>query len=594
MRYRVPRWLREVLRNRQELVRAGLTRRDLVKLGLVTTGGALVARDGLVRPAYADHGTPVTPPTRAFIEPLPTHMNGGMVVKQPVSSLSPAPSVAPNTAAGERRTRSHQALTRFSPAKLYEVRQRAAQASHSPDLPLQTVWGFDGRSPGPTYVAKYGEPVLVRNFNDLPADNGGFGFPEVSTHLHNGHTPSESDGFPCDYVARGFWYDQHYPNVLAGFDSTHTAQGGDINESLSTLWYHDHRVEFTAQNAYKGLAGFYLLFNNSDTGNETTGFRLPSFPDFDIPLMLNDKLYDPDTGLLMFDLFNTAGVLGDKFLVNGKIQPFFEPRKRRYRFRILNGGPSRFYDLFLTDPNNLGTTIPFWVIANDGNLLPKPVQVTHIRLGVAERIDIVVDFAKIPNNPPRLILENRLPQTDGQLPDSRLQSAGQGDRLLEFRIGTVASDASVDPATGPTFYALPNRTETPRVTRTFEFDKKDGLWAVNGVLMSGDCATPRFTVQRNTTEKWIFQGSRGWAHPIHVHFEEFQMLSRNGSSISSGVEYSRKDVTRLEERERVEVLMRFRDFRGRFAMHCHNTVHEDHAMMLRWDIEDLGDTKTRP
>ena len=64
--------------------------------------------------------------------------------------------------------------------------------------------------------------------------------------------------------------------MLAGFSVAPTAPNGDINESLSTLWYHDHRVAFTAQNVYKGLAGFYLLFNQFDTGDETTGFRIPA------------------------------------------------------------------------------------------------------------------------------------------------------------------------------------------------------------------------------------------------------------------------------------------------------------------------------
>ncbi|MEO1935317.1 MAG: hypothetical protein ABGX04_11100, partial [Myxococcales bacterium] len=34
--------------------------------------------------------------------------------------------------------------------------------------------------------------------------------------------------------------------------------------------------------------------------------------------------------------------------------------------------------------------------------------------------------------------------------------------------------------------------------------------------------------------------------------------------------------------------MRFRDFGGAFMEHCHNTQHEDHSMLLRWDIENPG------
>ena len=116
----------------------------------------------------------------------------------------------------------------------------------SNQLPPQPIWGFDGISPGPTYVAQYNTPILVRNVNNLPANNGGFGKNSVSTHLHNSHTPSESDGFPCDFFEATHFYDQYYPNKYAGFNSTHRPNG-DINEAMSTLWYHDHRVDFTSQ-----------------------------------------------------------------------------------------------------------------------------------------------------------------------------------------------------------------------------------------------------------------------------------------------------------------------------------------------------------
>src|SRR2546422_5736960 len=49
---------------------------------------------------------------------------------------------------------------------------------------------------------------------------------------------------------------------------------------------------------------FRSLFNQFDTGDENTGFHLPSFPQFDIPLAFADKIYDPTTGQLVFDLFN--------------------------------------------------------------------------------------------------------------------------------------------------------------------------------------------------------------------------------------------------------------------------------------------------
>jgi len=76
--------------------------------------------------------------------------------------------------------------------------------------------------------------------------------------------------------------------------------------------------------------------------------------------MFADRCFDPTTGLLAFDLFNLDGILGDKFLVNGDIQPMLHGHPRRYRFRWLNSGPSRFHEVYITYLNNLGANNQFW------------------------------------------------------------------------------------------------------------------------------------------------------------------------------------------------------------------------------------------
>src|SRR5947208_12452123 len=363
-------------RNRQELIAAKLGRRDLMKLGLLTASGLLVAKRGL---SARVAGATSSPPTTPFIAPLPIPP-----VLEPQASMTPAPQAAPNPGAGEARLGVHQRWDEFLPKELYEVHAREAQHSFHPELPLNTVWGYDGIVPGPTYHATYGLPVLVRMHNELPPDHVGFGIPQITTHLHNGHTPSESDGFPADFFDSGFFYDQHYPNVCAGFDASPPA--GDVRETMNTLWYHDHRFDFTAQNVYKGLAGFYLLFDEVDSGDETDpiprALRLPS-GEFDVPLMFADKVFDAD-GQVFFDFFNLDGILGDKFIVDGAIQPFFKVARRKYRFRLLDTGPSRFYEFFLSNGQ------PFVQISNDGNLLPQPLPRTSVRLGVAQRADLLV------------------------------------------------------------------------------------------------------------------------------------------------------------------------------------------------------------
>jgi FtsP/CotA-like multicopper oxidase with cupredoxin domain len=641
-------------KNRRELIAAGLTsRRDLFKMGLLTAGGMLVAKSGLSARVWGQQSFPApassggtnqspgsfnlcvpgnqtaSPNTTGFLDPLPIMPNPATVA---VGTLNPAPTICPNTGSGpdgtEVRAACHQApelnisMFPFPPPRVYKFTQQQFTVRQTSDqrLPAQTIWGFadnvhknpDGSlqvfSPGPTYAANYGIPQMTRNINRLPSvnqkNNTGFGFPSVTTHLHNGHTPSESDGNPCDFYPTGSFCDQYYPEVLAGFNSTNPPTG-DINEALSTLWYHDHRVDFTAQNTYKGLLGFHLLFNQFDTGDEGTGFHLPSYPQFDIPLAFADKIYDPTSGQLVFDLFNLDGILGDKFLVNGVIQPFLQVQPRRYRFRLLDTGPSRFYEFFLTQLNNLNQANPFFVIANDGNLLPNPVQVNSVRIGVAERVDIIIDFSSFAGQ--TVYLENRLNQingmgpvppsgfTSGQFectgPDSHIQSdilpAGKGNLLLQFQVSSKSvKDGSVNPATNPTFYSLPDTTATPRITRTFKFDRLNGQWSINGQFMT--CDHFRFLVQQNSVENWIlFNATGDWTHPVHIHLEEHQILSRNRVAPSL-VEKSRKDVTQLHPNERVLLFFRFRDWLGKYPIHCHNVVHEDHAMMGIWNVVASG------
>lgn len=190
--------------NRSELIAAGFKRRDLLKMGLLTSAGMLIPKKGLSAHPITSAGMvfddPQSPPTTPFVENMPR-----LQVLAPVASLTPAPTAVPNTAAGEGRTETHQAFALYPPQRYYEMSQQQGTVLMAPagELPPQTIWGFNGITPGPLIVERYGVlgspgngSILVRQRNNLPTNNGGFGFPSVTTHLHNGHTPLESDGFP--------------------------------------------------------------------------------------------------------------------------------------------------------------------------------------------------------------------------------------------------------------------------------------------------------------------------------------------------------------------------------------------------------------
>jgi FtsP/CotA-like multicopper oxidase with cupredoxin domain len=577
---------------------SGITRRQSIQLGATGVATGLFTSGQVVSLATSGD-LPAGPTTTPFVDNLVVH-----APKSPVSSLNPPSTATAQTATGECGRNDHQRRDQWPANKFYEMRVRAFDHKFHRDLPAQKLWGFDSMFPGPTFVERYGEPTIVRIHNNLPSasQHVGFGSPEISTHLHNLHTGSESDGFTTDYYSAtvsgptlkpgsvGSFKDNHYPHFYAGYDDPrYRATSGDPREALGTLWYHDHREGFTAPNCYRGLMGMYLLFDHIDSGNEVdtnpAALRLPSgVGDFDIPLMVTDFMMD-SSGNVQFDQFENKGILGNKISVNGKIAPKFSVKTRKYRFRLLAASLSRFYEFYLTD--GAGVNQPFSYISNDGNLLPAPIETTRVLLSPAQRADIVIDFKKFPVGT-KLYLVNRLIQTDGRGPeddgtnarDAKGDLRAKGTQLLRFDIDTAAQS---DPSQVP-----PKLRELPPIdlgevvrTRNFRFDKQNEVWTVNGKIF--DFEKPTITVKKNTAEIWELEGNGSWHHPVHIHMEEFRILSRNGRPPPPH-EIGRKDVVVLAPGEKVRLFFRFRDLTGKYMMHCHNLIHEDHAMMIRFDI----------
>ena len=212
----------------------------------------------------------------------------------------------------------------------------------------------------------------------------------------------------------------------------------------------------------------------------------------------------------VFDLFNLDGILGDRFLANGVIQPYLNVQKRRYRFRIYAPGPSRWWEWSLWDGTNF---LPFWQISTDGNLLPNAVQVTSVRLSVAERVDIIVDFSKIKSS--RVYFVNRAEQINGRGPTGRTLSPGTP--VLQVNLtGSAVSDPSADPSVGQVgaigmklrdlpdmdFAAL--QTKAAKLpTRTWRFERGSGGWTVNGKFFDENVASA--AIPAGSEEVWILQ-----------------------------------------------------------------------------------------
>ncbi len=685
--------------NRLEIVKAlsqgRVSRRELVKWGLFTSAGLLAPIHGLnpfVKSAYAGTGIPTgTTPSPLFgVRPFTQPMcRFDVLPRYPVTHLNPLPTAESNQTQipmdpalgggfGPCEGRppgpvwAHQSFNIFPPQVCVEAMQAEAQTNSSynpqcpsglnngidptapvpcklhPGLPTQSpsaLWTFMGTIPPKLVQGRYGEPILFRHYNRLPADvtkNGGFGRNTISTHEHNGHHGAENDGFTGAYFFPGQFYDYHWPIVLAGLNTINTSASdpkagspddsggitkipGDWHETMSTHWFHDHMFSFTSQNVYKGNAAMFNIYSALDRGNEEindgVNLRLPSGTakswgnlDYDVNIMLADKTWDKD-GQLYFDIFDFDGFLGDCMTVNLLYKPYFEVERRKYRFRILNASVSRFFKVALSDGS------PMIQIANDGNLFPHPVVLTQLdEQGIAERYDIVIDFSRYKVGD-KVYMVNLCEHENGKKPAQDLTIAqamsGQSPdpcvgKFLEFRI--VRDPAKPDVSQVPdTMIPNPDLSKIP-VTRerTFEFGSGGtqttsdpvsafiGPWGIktdnNGPMLNADFGRISAAPKYGTREVWTLKnGGGGWDHPIHIHFEEGQVLARNGSASNvPSWEQGRKDVYRLRPGGSITITMQFRDWGGMFMEHCHNTVHEDNAMLLRWELDGGGNAFLRP
>ncbi|KAL0253072.1 hypothetical protein SLS55_010522 [Diplodia seriata] len=434
----------------------------------------------------------------------------------------------------------------------YEINILPLQQQVYPGLGKANLVGYDGVSPGPTFKVERGTETVVRFINR----SGGRA---NSVHLHGSPSFAPFDGWAEDTTNSGQYKDYYYGNYQSG----------------RTLWYHDHAVFHTAENAYFGQAGFYLLHDKAEDA-----LNLPSGP-YDIPIALSSKQYQAN-GELFSPAGETVSLWGDVIHVNGQPWPYLKVEPRKYRFRMLDTSISRAFQLWLEADGALGQKIEFNVIASDAGLLSSPVKTDLLHIAMAERWEIVVDFAQFAGKNVTM-RNNRNVQAD--------EDYNSTDKVMRFVVGNKVT-TSDSPLPG-TLRSVPYPPVRTVPDRSFKFERKGGEWTINGVTFADVENRILAKPKRGAVEVWELENSSGgWSHPIHIHLVDFQVISRTGGN-RPVLEYEKnglKDVVLLGENEKAKVVARFGPNRAQpYLFHCHNLVHEDNDMMAAFDVDKLED-----
>ncbi|MEJ2637424.1 MAG: multicopper oxidase domain-containing protein [Calditrichia bacterium] len=470
------------------------------------------------------------------------------------------------------------------------------------------IWGYGQNGavtwPGMTFEVQKDRPIQVQYENNLFGEAhllhvdtnlhwayslpgydqytiANDGVPLVA-HLHGGHTLYLYDGNPEQFISPGY--------KIRGPRWRGKTMIYQNDQPAGTLWYHDHALGITRLNVYAGLAGFYIIRDQYDTGIAGNGLDLPAYP-YELAYAIQDRMFlatgelfypaypgDPayedfitgEGAILPEALFPGGGptalaeFFGDHMVVNGKIWPKEEVEPRNYRMRLLNGCDSRFMviqffeaPLDATDFTSAEGPLEFTVIGSDQGLASSPTNLYRLLFEPGSRYDIIFNFAGHGNK--RIIMKNIGGDEPfgGDIPGP--QEFEFTDRIMAFDVKKPLNNLIDDVSpTGISFG--PNVPAAPtRLRKVALFEGRDEFGRLQPLLgtaepatdfagkpinwpdtqpyidaglvgqMEGSIAWHSPTTENpalGSTEEWEIWNATADAHPIHLHLVHFEVLGR--------------------------------------------------------------------
>ena len=417
----------------------------------------------------------------------------------------------------------------------------------APDRVLSTV-GYNGSVPAPVLRLKEGKPVTVDLINETDT-------PEL-VHWHGQLVPPDIDGAAEEGTA------PIAPHGRRRYTLTPRPSG--------TRWVHTHAFSGSDlhRGMYTGQFGFVYIEPRREPGRYDREFFLATHewePFFGAEEMGNDAEAWPQGTVPKppVDPKPNGFEIGYRaFSINGKSLGHGEPvrvkRGERVMFRILNASATENIQLALPGHE-------FEVMALDGNPVPTPRKVRTLALGVAERIDAVVEM-----NAPGVWILGTLRDDDRR----------DGMGIIVEYAGATGEPRWVAPPREPweyTWFGSSLTVPAPDETIPLTFGKINGgkggfnRWPING--KEYDQSTP-IPIRAGRRYRLALRNLADDPHPVHLHRHSFEIVRVNGRA-TSGV---MKDTVIVPGFGEVDVDFVAND-PGDTLFHCHQTLHMDYGFM---------------
>ena len=423
----------------------------------------------------------------------------------------------------------------------------------------QTITGgINGKFWGPTLFFNKGDVVHMNVKNGLNDS--------TTLHWHGMHLPAVMDGGPHQIIPPGTTWQPYW----------------EVKNEASTYWYHPHLHEMTEEQITKGIGGLIIVRDEVESK-----LALPrTYGVDDIPLVLSDR--DISTSNQF-----TVVPYGDSMMTNMTLRAQYTVPAQVVRFRVLNGGVERSYNLGFSD----GRT--FQVIASDGGLLSAPVPLTRYLIHSGERIEILVDFSNQNGTSLNLMAYN---STLGQsiaggdfFPNGPFANylARKDFNVLHINVGPQTSaPITTIPTSLRTVTTIPqanaNITRKLTISDTTVAGITGAAFVINHKFFNYNYNN--YEVPLNNTEIWEITSSSNFGHPFHIHDVEFNILSVDGAA-PVAAQAGWKDVVFVPSKTTVKFIAKFDDFADDlhpFMYHCHIALHEDEGMMGQFVVKNTS------
>jgi len=413
------------------------------------------------------------------------------------------------------------------------------------------TWGVNGPYLGPTVRARRGEQVMMNVSNGLG---------ETTTlHWHGMHLPAAMDGGPHQMIEPG-----------GTWSPTWT-----IDQPAATLWYHPHLHGRTADHVYRGLAGMFIVDDESVAG-------LPSqYGVDDVPVVVQDKAFTGE-GQLDDDApaLSPVGLLGDTLVVNGTIGTYHDVTTERVRLRLLNASNARIYNLGFDDDRQ------FDLVGTDGGLLPAPVATRRAQLSPGERAEIVVAVEAGED----VVLRSFASDLGADWWSQRFAGGNDTFDVLQLRAADRLKPSPAVPSVLVPNPDLGHDRGPATTTRHFELNGTE----INGREM--DMSRIDVTVEAGSTELWNVNNEDGTPHNFHVHGVSFRVVNVDGRPPPPALT-GLKDTVYVAPETTVRLLVTFLehiDPDTPYMFHCHVLRHEDRGMMGQFVVVGAGERAGTP